>query len=126
MKLKPEDLEKISDEIHSAIVLRDGDKRVKINVHMGTCGIAAGAQEIFDEFNSQISNVNLDDIILTTSGCAGFCSEEPLATIELKGAAPVKYSKLTKEKVKKIFKEHIINEKINLEFALAIGSERVL
>ena len=65
------------------------------------------------------------DIILTTSGCAGLCSREPMATVELKGEAPVKYVDLTEDKIKRIFNEHVIGGKVVTEYAIAIGSERV-
>ena len=125
MKLKPEDLEKISDKLRSTTSLRDGAGRAKITVHMGTCGIASGARDIMKAFMQQLETVKADDIIFTTSGCAGLCSHEPMATIELKDQTPVKYVKLTAEKVDKIFKEHVMGGKVVSDFALAQGSERV-
>jgi len=126
MKLKPEDLDKISEKMRSSTILREGAGEVKVIVHMGTCGIAAGARKILKTFLDENKDSGKKDIIITTSGCAGLCSQEPIATIELKGKTPVKYSKLTDEKVKRIFKEHIIEGKVVTEYALAIGSERVL
>ncbi len=124
-KLKPEDLKKISERMRATTILREGAGRVKITVHMGTCGIAAGAREIMSTFLSQLEEANAKDVILTTSGCAGLCSREPMATIELKDEAPVKYVELTEEKVKKIFSEHAMSGRMVSEYALAIGSERV-
>ncbi|KPJ53727.1 NADP oxidoreductase [candidate division TA06 bacterium DG_24] len=105
--------------------LRDGDARAKITVHMGTCGIAAGARKIMSAFLGLVEARQLKDIILTTSGCAGLCAHEPMATIELKGEAPVKYIDLTEEKANRIFEEHVLGGQIVTEYALAIGSERV-
>ena len=45
--------------------------------------------------------------------------------VELVGEAPVKYIDLTEEKVEKIFQGHVLGGKIEKEYALAIGSERV-
>ncbi len=126
MKLKPEDLDKISERMRYSTILREGAGEVKIIVHMGTCGIAAGARKILKTFLDEDKDSDSKDIIITTSGCAGLCSQEPIVTIELKGETPVKYSKLTEDKVKRIFKEHIIEGKVVTEYALAIGSERVL
>ena len=124
-KLMPGDLEKISERMRSTTVLRDGAGRVKITVHMGTCGIAAGARKIMSAFLAQFEAAKAKDIIITTSGCAGLCSQEPMATVELKGEAPVKYTDLNEEKVKKIFTQHVMGNKIVTEFALARGSERL-
>ncbi len=124
-RIKVEDLDRISEEIRRTTLLREGTSRAKIAVHMGTCGIAAGAREILNTLLVEIQQRNIKDIILTTSGCAGLCSKEPMVTVELKGEAPVKYVDLTPEKIRNIFSEHVLGGKIVKEYALAIGSERV-
>lgn len=123
-KLKPKDLDRIAEENRRITNLREGAGRAKITVHMGTCGIAAGARKIMSTVISEVSAKGAKDIIVTTSGCAGLCSREPMATVELKGEAPVKYVDLTEEKMRKIFNQHVLKGKILKEYALAIGSER--
>lgn len=124
-KIKPEDLGKIRKKMARTMSLRDGDARAKITVHMGTCGIAAGARKIMSTMFTLVERENAEDIILTTSGCAGLCSREPMMTIELKGEAPVKYVDLDEEKTRRIFSEHVLSGIVVEEYALAIGSERV-
>jgi NADP-reducing hydrogenase subunit HndB len=124
-KLKIEDLEKIAVAQSRTMNVREGAGRAKVTVHMGTCGIAAGARTIMTAFLREIEKNNVTDVIVTTSACAGLCSREPMATIELKGQAPVKYVDLTEEKVYKIFKEHVLNGRFVQEHALSIGSERI-
>jgi NADP-reducing hydrogenase subunit HndB len=125
MKLKPEDLDKISQRMKATTILREGAGRVKVTVHMGTCGIASGARDILGAFLKHIEEVDAKDIIITTSGCAGLCSHEPMATVELKDEPPVKYIDLSVNKVARIFKDHVMGGEIVKEFALAIGSERI-
>jgi NADP-reducing hydrogenase subunit HndB len=62
-------------------------------------------------------------VIVTTSGCAGFCNREPMATVEFKDQPPVKYVDLTPEKMRKIFTEHVLWGRMVAEYALAVGSE---
>ena len=124
-KLKIGDLEKISQRVRKTTLLREGAGKAKIVVHMGTCGIAAGAREIMNTLLDEFAKQNIDDVILTSSGCAGLCSREPMATIELKDEAPVKYVDLTAEKIRKILSEHVLGGKVVGEYALAKGSERV-
>ena len=124
-KLTVKDLDKISQRVRKTTLLREGAGRAKIIVHMGTCGIAAGARKIMNALLDEFEKKNIDDVILTSSGCAGLCSREPMATVELKGEAPVKYVDLTPEKILKILSEHVIGGKIVQEYALAKGSERV-
>jgi NADP-reducing hydrogenase subunit HndB len=123
-KLTIEDLKKIRDKARGTVILREGVGKAKITVHMGTCGIASGAREIMDAVMNEIEARDMKDVIITTTGCAGLCSREPMATVELLGKPPVKYVDLTKEKVKKIFDEHILGGNIVTKYALAIGSER--
>ena len=125
-KLKIGDLDKISQRVRKTTLLREGAGKAKIVVHMGTCGIAAGAREIMNTLLDEFAKQNIDDVILTSSGCAGLCSREPMATVELKDEAPVKYVDLTSEKAVEILEKHVLGGEIVKEYALAAGSERVL
>jgi len=124
-KLTIEDLGKIRDAARYKIALRQGAGRVRINVHMGTCGIAAGARQILTAVMKEIEAKGLHDVIVTNSGCAGLCSQEPMMTVEVLGEpAPVKYVFLTPEKVKKIMEAHVLQGQAVKEYALAVGSEK--
>src|SRR3990172_4861147 len=85
-KLKIDDLKKIKEKVQGTIAIRDGSHRAKITVHMGTCGIAAGARTILNAFMDEVNRRGVTDVILTTSGCAGLCSKEPMATVGGRGA----------------------------------------
>lgn len=123
-KLKIGDLEKIREKARRTANLRQGKARAKITVHMGTCGIAAGAREILTALMKEIEKKKIKDVIVTTSGCAGLCSREPMATVEITGKAPVKYVDLDAAKMKKILVNHVVKGTVVKEYALAIGSER--
>ena len=124
-KIKPEDLQKIREKMSRTMSVRDGDARAKITVHMGTCGIAAGARKIMSTLLALVDEKEAKDLVVTASGCAGLCSREPMITVELKGEAPIKYVDLDEEKTRKIFSEHVLSGFVVKEYALAIGSERV-
>ena len=124
-KLTIDDLAKIREKTRYATTLRQGAGRVKVNVHMGTCGIAAGARDILSSVMKEIETRKLHDVILTNSGCAGLCSQEPMITVEVAGElASVKYVSMTPDKIRKIFDSHILNGQIVKEYALAVGSEK--
>jgi len=125
-KIKPEDLDKIGEKVKKAILLREGAGRARIIVHMGTCGIAAGARTVMQAFMDAIDKSDVSDVILTISSCAGLCSREPMATVERQDEPPVKYVDLTPEKARRIFEEHVVGGEIVTEYALAAGSERLL
>jgi NADP-reducing hydrogenase subunit HndB len=71
----------------------------------------------------EITVSRVTDVIVTTSGCAGLCSKEPMATVEIMNEAPVKYVQLDEEKMRKVFKEHVLNGRIVQDSALVMGSE---
>jgi NADP-reducing hydrogenase subunit HndB len=123
-QLTIDELRKKRKEAQKGIYLREGKYMGKIIVHMGTCGIAAGAREIVSAFLGEIEILTEKDVILTTSGCAGLCSMEPMATVELLNSPSVKYGNLTTEKGRMIFKEHILGGTIVTEYAIGIGSEK--
>jgi len=123
-KLSIEDLNKIRKKSSNSILVGAGGARAKVTVHLGTCGIASGAKNIMDELVLKIEENKVHDVHITTSGCAGLCSREPMITVELAGKPPVKYVNLTKEKLNTIFNNHILGGSIVTKYALAIGCER--
>ena len=123
-KLKINDLGKIQTNLKRLTKLREGGKRAKITVHMGTCGIASGAQEIISTISDFFEKKGITDVIVSTSGCAGLCSREPMATVEIAGHPPVKYVDLSKDKILEIVKKHIIGGELVEDYAFGIGNER--
>ncbi len=51
---------------------------MKIAVGQGSCGIAAGAQKVYDILNS---NLDLNNNQLTVTGCIGMCYLEPIVDV---------------------------------------------
>ncbi len=125
-KSRPEDLKSIGEKIKRTMLLREGSCRVKIIVHMGTCGIAAGARNVMKALAEEIEKADTKDVQLTISSCAGLCSHEPMVTIEQKDQPAVKYVDLSDEKAREIFSGHVLGGRIMSEYALAAGSERTL
>lgn len=122
-RLTIDDLKTIKEKHKATFALREGGYRAKITVHMGTCGIASGARAVMTALMEEAANVKVDDVIVTTSGCAGLCAREPMATVEIVNQPPVKYCDLNAEKIKEIFKEHVMGGKPVGKYALVIGSE---
>jgi NADP-reducing hydrogenase subunit HndB len=122
-KLTIADLKKIKEKVHKEMSLRDGDRRVKVTVHMGTCGIASGAKEVMDILLQEIETAGANDVIVTSSGCMGLCSREPLVTVEVLNQAPIKYEYMNPNKMRQVFKKHILEGEIQTPFVLAKGSE---
>ena len=120
-KLTIADLKKIKDKVHSDTSLREGEQRAKITVHMGTCGVAAGARAVMDSLMSEIAEAGVSDVIVTTSGCAGMCSKEPMVTVEVLGKEPIIYGAMDANKMRQVFKQHVLKGDVQSMFAIARG-----
>ena len=122
-KLKLDDLKRIKERVRRDTELREGGTTVKVTVHMGTCGIASGARQVMEALMEEVSLSDRRDISVTTSGCIGLCSEEPLVTVEMVDQEPIRYHFVDKNKIRQIFRRHVLEGEIQQEFVLGKGSE---
>lgn len=118
-KLTIEGLKKLKENAKKATALRDGGETVKITVHMGTCGIAAGAREVMDSLLEELAESDRQDIRVVTSGCMGMCSSEPNVTVEIQDNDPVMYEDMDRNKMRQVFKRHVLLGEVQSDFALA-------
>ena len=115
-KITIEELEKIREDYKKVLEARKGGTEDKIIVHMGTCGIAAGAREVMAAVLEELGRKDAPQITVMQSSCIGLCDREPVVTVIRKGETPVRYYHMTPEKIKRVFREHIIGGKIVSEF----------
>lgn len=98
-KLVKKDLDRIK-EAH-----RDnGDNWIKVG--MSTCGIAAGADKVYEAFVDEIKKRKLD-IKIKKCGCQGMCYSEPSVEVRVKGLPSVIYGRVDREGVNKILDKHV-------------------
>ena len=76
-----------------------------------------------DSVMREIEEADVTDVIVTTSGCMGLCSREPLVTVEIIGQEPIKYEYMNANKMRQVFKRHILQGEIQSPFVLAKGAE---
>ena len=117
-KLSVEDLKKIKEKTAESISLRSGFANVKITVHMGTCGIAAGANAVMQTLMDMVEESGRKDIRVVNSGCMGMCSSEPNVTVEIKDQEPILYQLVDSNKMRQIFKRHVLEGEVQTNFAL--------
>jgi NADP-reducing hydrogenase subunit HndB len=90
----------------------------KITVHMATCGIAAGAREVFTALMDEISQAERDDIEVRTAGCIGKCATEPNVTVEVEGEEQVVYQKMNPARMREVFAKHILFGEVQKDYVL--------
>ena len=72
------DLLKVVDDCHHSEMQGAG---IRINVSLGTCGIAAGGIAVRDALKSVLVKTNASGVVLVETGCMGLCHSEP--TVEI-------------------------------------------
>ena len=95
-----EDLEKIQQK-------EEEKNDLWIKVGMATCGIAAGADKIYNFLKSEAEKRGLN-VDIRTAGCIGNCYAEPLVEVKA-GGKQVMYHLVNEELAAKILDEHIVN-----------------
>lgn len=85
---------------------RLASERNWIKVGYSTCGIAAGAQEIFDVLCDEARKHNAD-VEIKKCGCVGMCSAEPMVEVCVKGLPRVYYGKVDEPTAVKIIEKHV-------------------
>jgi NADP-reducing hydrogenase subunit HndB len=113
----PADLLALAGKAKEDLELRSGPKEVKVTVHMGTCGIAAGARDVVVAFLSEIDEAGLGNVTVHQSGCAGLCEMEPMATVQFGDGSVYHYGLLeTRDKVHRIVQSHLVEGKPVAEY----------
>lgn len=123
-KLTRESLEKLRSDLRRRTRLGAPGRRVRLTVHLGTCGLASGAGKVLEAATAALKERGAEDVLLTTSGCAGLCCREPMATVHADGEEPVKYADLNEKAIIEIIDEHVLGGRIVSKHALARGDER--
>jgi len=88
---------------------------IRITVGMATCGLATGAQSIFDYLSEAVKSTN-GRFTVVPIGCIGFCQKEPLIDVLIPELPRINFSNVNEEKVKKIF-DALIESKIQNDLA---------
>ncbi len=102
------ELQKIKAKMQNKVILREGSGDIRVVVGMATCGIAAGARPVLNEFVKDVSEENLSDkVTVSQTGCIGICQYEPVVEIFEAGKDKVTYVKMTAEKAKEVVEKHL-------------------
>ena len=89
----------------------------KITIGMATCGRAAGGDEVYEAFETEIKKQKLP-IELAATACIGLCSQEVIAEIEMDGRTRLTYGNISPETVPQIIEKTIGNGEIIKKHAL--------
>jgi NADP-reducing hydrogenase subunit HndB len=95
-----------------------------IKVGLSSCGIAAGAQAVFDIFAAEVKKRNLT-VRVGRCGCSGSCFAEPLVEVCVRGLPAVIYGKVTREVAIRIIEEHVLQGRLVNDYIVDMAVRRL-
>ncbi len=75
--------------------------QIKITVGRATCGLAAGADAVYQYLQEETAQRRLN-LRVASTGCLGWCQQEPLVTVHVPGQPRLVYSRADEELAKSI------------------------
>lgn len=93
-------------------------KRGRIVLSLGTCGIAAGGEAVYETFKREFEERHITGIELRQTGCLGMCFCEPNMFVSVEGMPEVLYGYVTPEVAERIVDEHITKKTIVNDYVI--------
>jgi (2Fe-2S) ferredoxin len=119
-KLNLEQLKQIRE------IVKNSNKN-EILVSLGTCGIAAGGDKIYEILKQEIKDRDLENVIIVKkTGCLGLCFCEPNLVINTPGLPETVYGYVTEDIAYKIITEHVMKKNIIDENVIFIPSNDLI
>lgn len=113
------ELKAIREKMQGQVGLRAEDENVtRVVVGMATCGIAAGARPVLTTFADKVAEKNIENVVVTQTGCIGMCALEPIVEIQVPGQEKVTYVNMTAEKAIEVIDQHLIRGQVVTEYTV--------
>ena len=112
-----DELKQLRQQLQKDIKART-EAKTTITVGMGTCGIAAGAREVMQAVLDQLASRGVGAHV-TTVGCIGMCSKEPLVDVKRGDEIKITYGNVTPARVPRIIDDHLVNGQVIEEWVVA-------
>ncbi len=109
------ELKAMRDKLQSNLDLReksdDPESLVQIKVAMATCGIASGAKQVMEHMMEKADELKLR-IVVTQTGCMGYCHAEPTIEVKVPGKDPIVFGNVDNNRADEILEKYIINNEL--------------
>lgn len=121
------DLKKRRENLQSAMQLRElgdnVDEVIQIKVAMATCGIASGAKQTMETIISECQKRNLP-VVVTQTGCMGYCYAEPTVEVKKPGMEPVVFGNLKADRAVELVEKYLVGNEL-LEGIIPVNYEKI-
>ena len=115
------DINAIRDRMQMEIRMRDNHEtrtEKRIVVGMDTCGIRAGAKEVFEFFLEEVAKLGVKGVKIMRSGCINKCEFEPVVEVDIPGFDAVLYENVDVSMAKRILNEHVLLGNVVTEYVI--------
>ena len=90
----------------------------RVVVGLATCGVAAGAQSVYDAIAAELEKQGLTDVLLVRTGCVGICQFEPVVEVHLPHQGKTTYVRMTPEKAVRMVDQHLLGGNAIAEYTI--------
>ena len=102
-----EQLKQLKAKAQKQVALREGGKKYRVVVSMGTSGVAAGAREVMTTMLDEIEKRGIEGVEVSVTGEIGMVDAEPMVRVEETGGEKTLYGKVSPATARQIVTEHL-------------------
>jgi len=121
------DLKKKREEFQSGLKLREQgentEQLIQVKVAMATCGIASGAKQVMDVIINECNKRKIP-VVVTQTGCMGYCYAEPTVEVTKPGQDPVVFGYITPLKAEELVEKYLVENEM-LDGVIPVNYEKV-
>jgi NADP-reducing hydrogenase subunit HndB len=121
------DLKKKREELQSALTLcqqgGNTEKPIQVKVAMATCGIASGAKQVMEVIINECNKRSIP-VMVTQTGCMGYCYAEPTVEVTKPGQEPVVFGYITPLKAEELVGKYLAGNEL-LDGIIPVNYEKV-
>ena len=121
------DLKKKREQLQSSMQLREMgdnvDNMIQVKVAMATCGIASGAKQVMETIINECNERKLP-VVVTQTGCMGYCYAEPTVEVKKPGQDPVVFGYITPAKATELVDKYLAGNEL-LDGIIPVNYEKI-
>ena len=121
------DLKKKREQLQSSLQLREMgdnvDNMIQVKVAMATCGIASGAKQVMETIINECNERKLP-VVVTQTGCMGYCYAEPTVEVRKPGQDPVVFGYITPVKATELVDKYLAGNEL-LDGIIPVNYEKI-
>jgi len=117
------DLKKKREELQSSLAFREQSDNIQVKVAMATCSIASGSKQVMEVIINECNKRNIP-VVVTQTGCMGYCYAEPTVEVTKPGQEPVVFGYITPLKAEELVAKYFVGNEM-FEGVIPVNYEKV-